>query len=115
MRSVARLAGLDGAPTGTCGARPRRASVCSGFAQIAQTVGDLPFVDLMLPARRKVVVRRIVKKDDESTPLLDAADVDHLLDAAFAPASGVVPIADDGIEELTDGVVDGWEDDDDPA
>lgn len=83
-------------------------------------VAELPSIEVMLPARRKVVVRRIVKADTEKTPLLDASDVDHLLDSVFAPESTIVPVGtidrapegDDGIEELTDGVVDGWEEDD---
>lgn len=84
-------------------------------------VAELPSIEVMLPARRKVVVRRIVKAETEKTPLLDASDVDHLLDAVFAPESAIVPVGtidhgpedDDGIEELTDGVVEGWQDDDD--
>jgi hypothetical protein len=117
VRSVARPAGLDGAPTGLCGAAPRRLRARPRFRTVAIPVTELPSIEVMPPARRKVVVRRIVKAEAESAPLLDASDVDQLLDAVFAPRSEVVPVGaidhdeGDAIEELTDGIVEGWEDD----
>lgn len=88
----------------------------------------------MNAARKKVRIRRAAGE-----PLLAAGDVDDLLDAFAADDAEVVNVdvavpdeprravrtssgvmkkvdarvateADDGIEELTDGVVEGWED-----
>lgn len=87
----------------------------------------------MVQARKVVRIRRVAEAKPK--PLLDEHDVDDMLDAfALADAevvamdvvvaeekharSGVVPKFDaiddgDGIEELTDGIVEGWEDDED--